>query len=113
MDTISREDLKAKIDRGDPFLLVETLPREAYEEAHLPGAVNLTPEKIPHDVENLLPDKSRTIIVYCEKPPCEESERAAGALEELGYEKILHYAGGKQEWIDAGLPVEGESGGSR
>lgn len=108
METISREDLKAKIDRGDPFLLVETLPAESYEEVHLPGAVNLPPEKIPEDVEDLLPDKSRTIIVYCEEPPCEESEKAARALEDLGYEKILHYDGGKREWIDAGLPVEGE-----
>lgn len=108
MHTISREELQAKIDRGDRFLLVETLPRESFEEVHLPGAVNLPPERVPDDVETLLPDKSRTIVVYCEKPPCEESEKVARALDAMGYEKILHYAAGKREWIDAGLPTEGE-----
>jgi len=28
--TIQRDELKSKIDRGDSFLLVETLPEEAY-----------------------------------------------------------------------------------
>lgn len=109
MDTISREDLKAKLDRGDPFLLVETLPPESYEESHLPGAVNLPPDRIRHDVEELLPDKSRTIIVYCGSPSCDASEKAGRALEEMGYESVLDYAGGKSDWIDAGLPTEGEA----
>jgi hypothetical protein len=36
--TISREDLKAKLDRGDDFVLVETLSEEQYRHAHLPDA---------------------------------------------------------------------------
>ena len=39
--TISREDLLlAKLDRGDDFILVETLAEEHYHHAHLPSAVN-------------------------------------------------------------------------
>ena len=41
--TISREDLKAKLDREDDFVLVETLSEEQYQHAHLPGAVNISP----------------------------------------------------------------------
>ena len=34
--TISRNELKQKIDRGDSFVLVETLAPIAYQHAHLP-----------------------------------------------------------------------------
>ena len=41
--TISRDELKQKMDRGEKFMLVETLAATGYEHAHLPGAVNLPP----------------------------------------------------------------------
>ena len=44
--TISRDDLKGKIDRGDEFALVETLPAVAYHHEHLPGALNLPPDRV-------------------------------------------------------------------
>jgi hypothetical protein len=40
-NTISRDELKEKIDRGDDFLLVETLPATGYHHNHLPEAINL------------------------------------------------------------------------
>ena len=44
--TISREELKEKIDRKDRFVLVETLPANYYNHDHLPGAINLPPDQI-------------------------------------------------------------------
>jgi hypothetical protein len=38
---ISREELKAKMERGDDFVLLEALSRRHYESSHLPGAINL------------------------------------------------------------------------
>lgn len=63
--TISREELKQKIDQGDDFQLVETLPKTAYEHAHLPGAINLPPDEVTELPPTLLPDKDADIIVYC------------------------------------------------
>jgi len=37
--TIVREVLKSKMDRGEPFVLVETLSSESYARGHLPGAI--------------------------------------------------------------------------
>ena len=62
---ISREELRAKIDRGDDFLLVETLPQESYRKAHLPGAINLPPDRVQELAPRLLPDRSAEIVVYC------------------------------------------------
>jgi rhodanese-related sulfurtransferase len=68
LDTISRDDLKAKMDRGENFALVETLPEAAYHHAHLPGALNLPPDRVKELAPQLLPDKSAEIIVYCSSP---------------------------------------------
>ena len=66
--TISRVELRAKIDRGDQFLLVETLPETAYHHGHLPGAINLPPDKVTELAPSLLPDKDAEIVVYCASP---------------------------------------------
>jgi rhodanese-related sulfurtransferase len=66
--TISRDELKQKIDRGDDFLLVETLPATAYHHNHLPGAINLPPDKVTALASQVLPDRSAEIVVYCASP---------------------------------------------
>jgi rhodanese-related sulfurtransferase len=66
--TISRNELKEKIDRGDNFVLVESLAPVAYEHAHLPGAINMPPDQIRQLAAKLLPDKSADIVVYCASP---------------------------------------------
>jgi rhodanese-related sulfurtransferase len=68
VDTISRDDLKGKIDRGEDFILVETLAEVAYHHAHLPGAINLPPNRVSELAPQLLPDKSAEIVVYCASP---------------------------------------------
>lgn len=66
--TISRDELKKKIDRGDRFVLVETLAPQTYHHAHLPGAVNLPPGEVEKLAGSVLPDKSAEIVVYCASP---------------------------------------------
>jgi rhodanese-related sulfurtransferase len=68
VDTISRDDLKGKIDRRDDFTLVETLPAAGYHHAHLPGAINLPPDRVGELAPQLLPDKCAEIVVYCASP---------------------------------------------
>ena len=66
--TISRDELREKIERGDDFVLVETLPEDAYRQRHLPGAVNLAgmeDEEIAAAAAELLPDRGADIVVYC------------------------------------------------
>ena len=63
--TISTEDLKSKIDRNERVTVVETLAPERYSEAHLPGALNIPPEKIKELAPRLLPNKDAEIVTYC------------------------------------------------
>ena len=62
MNTIDREQLKEKMDRGDDFLLLEVLGEAAYEQGHLPGAVRF----VGLDrIGDLAPDKGTEIVAYC------------------------------------------------
>jgi hypothetical protein len=42
VETTSRDELKAELDRGDDFKLVMTLNEWAFTEAHIPGSINVT-----------------------------------------------------------------------
>ncbi|MGC2694422.1 MAG: rhodanese-like domain-containing protein [Candidatus Angelobacter sp.] len=66
--TISRDELKKKLDQKDYFFLVETLAPEYYNHTHLPGAINLPPDKVREIAPTLLPEKTADIVVYCAKP---------------------------------------------
>ena len=68
VNTISRDELKQKIDRKDDFQLVETLPATAYHHNHLPGAINLPPESVQTLASQILPDQNAEIVVYCASP---------------------------------------------
>ena len=47
---------------------METLAAEAYEQAHLPGAVNAPPNRLHEVVPKLAPAKDAEIVVYCASP---------------------------------------------
>jgi rhodanese-related sulfurtransferase len=62
---IGRDELQAKIDRGDPFILLEVLAPQYYRHSHLPAAMNLPPGKVEEIAPALLPDKNAEIVLYC------------------------------------------------
>ena len=62
---ISTKDLKSKLDKRQQITVVETLAPERYNEAHIPGALNIPPEKIKELAPQLLPNKDVEIITYC------------------------------------------------
>lgn len=99
--------LWAKIQGGEPFVLVDALAPIAYAGAHLPGAINLTPQTVDGLAPRRIPDPETEIVVYCAGPDCDSSVDVARRLVELGYRNVLHFSGGRQGWRAAGLPLEG------
>jgi len=66
--TITRDELKEKLERDNDFILVETLSEENFRHTHLPKAINLPPDQVAELAPQLLPDKSADIVVYCASP---------------------------------------------
>jgi rhodanese-related sulfurtransferase len=104
--TIERDEIKRLLDAGEPVTIVEALPEKYYRHSHLLGALNLPHDRTKELAPVLLPEKDALIVVYCANEPCKNSAIASATLEALGYRNVREYVGGKQDWIDAGLPVE-------
>lgn len=63
--SITRDELRAKIERGDDFALFEVLPTMYWRKHHLPGARSLPPDEVGELVPRLVPDRSAEIVLYC------------------------------------------------
>lgn len=103
---IDREELRAKLARTEKPVLVEALPEKYYRDWHLPGARHLPHDQVDALAAKVLPDKAAEVVVYCASRNCQNSHIAAGLLARLGYENVAVYPGGKQDWSEAGFPVE-------
>ncbi len=109
MKPITRNELKERLESHWNVLVVDVLAEEYYREFHLPGAINVpVDENFEERIQETIPDKSRDIVVYCYNKACTASEEAFKKMEKLGYEHVYEYAEGKEDWKDAGLPVETE-----
>lgn len=60
---VDLDGLRELVDRGAQ--LVEVLPREEYEELHLPGALHLPLKELDAERAGALLDHSRRVVVYC------------------------------------------------
>lgn len=101
--TITRDELKTKLDRGDDFKLIMALNRWAFEAKHIPGSLHFdTPAELYAAVR--LDDE---VVVYCSWLDCLSSVAMYRDLVKRGYRNVSRYSGGLLDWEDAGLPFEG------
>ncbi len=83
------------------------LPRVSYDKAHLPGAVHCSfyDDGFAGRVEALAGGRDVRVVVYCARRSCNASARAAAALDAGGFANVLDFAGGVQEWKEAGYEL--------
>src|SRR5262245_25840853 len=95
--------VKARLDRGEKFALIDV--REESEDArdHLPGAVHMGKGGRERGVEAKFPDTSTELVLYCGGGF--RSALAADALQKMGYSKVISMDGGIREWRGKGYPL--------
>ena len=103
---ISREALQRKLEEGEELVLVDALSPMSYARSHLPGAINMPLEWVDERAPQRIPDLSALIVVYCSDADCDSSVMVGKRLQELGYRNVVHYAEGKSDWVEAGLPLD-------
>jgi rhodanese-related sulfurtransferase len=106
LSEISREQLWQKLGDGDELVLVDALSPMSYAHSHLPGAINLPPDRVDEFARKRIPDPDMEIVVYCASADCDSSIAVANRLIALGYRRVRHYVEGKRDWAEAGLPLE-------
>ncbi|MFM9969891.1 MAG: rhodanese-like domain-containing protein [Burkholderiales bacterium] len=109
MKTIDRGTLQQSLNSSQKPILIEALPEKYFLDGHLPGALHLPHDAVRTLAASLLPDKAAPVVVYCASKTCQNSHIAAAQLVSLGYGDVAVYAGGKQDWVEAGLPLEREA----
>ena len=103
--TISRDELREKLERGGVVLL-DAQASGWYEREHLPGAQKMPEADVGRRMQEIVPDWGAEIVVYCWSETCGASGIAAHTLRSLGYRNVRRYAGGKKDWLESGLPIE-------
>ncbi len=102
MDQITPQELKARLDRRDPLVLLDV--REGWERelCRLPGAVHIPIEEIEFRTEELNPEDE--VVVFCHQGV--RSAAVAAYLRQLGFTKAVNLVGGVDLWartVDAAM----------
>jgi rhodanese-related sulfurtransferase len=96
-------DVKAMLDRGDDFELVDVREESEWAAGHLPTARHIGKGVIERDIETRIPDVERPIVLYCGGGY--RSALAALNLQKMGYRNVLSMDGGFRGWTEAGHRV--------
>jgi rhodanese-related sulfurtransferase len=105
METIGRQELKAKLDANQDIKLVMTIGGWTFRARHIPGSLNFpSPDRA---LQTLRCDDE--IILYSVSNDRQDTRAAFDALTAHGYRNVRCYQGGLADWDDADYPVEGTS----
>jgi len=97
------DEVKARLDRGEKFVLIDVREESEYAKDHLPGAVHLGKGVIERDIEQRVPDPKTPIVLYCGGGF--RSALSADNLQRMGYTNVLSMDGGVRGWREKGLPM--------
>jgi len=112
---ISPEELKAKLDAKEDFLLIDVRESAEFEHGRIPGA-HLVPRGIieaaadtsyPKYYPPLSGARDQQVVVYCATSG--RSAMAAAVLQMMGYKNVLNLAGGYARWETEGMPLVREA----
>ena len=94
--TISREELKEKIDRGDNFVLIDVREPHEYKIANIPGSRLIPLGEFPKHVSEFDPEAD--IVIHCKSGM--RSAKACGVLRQAGFKHVRNVVGGILAWSD-------------
>jgi len=100
---VSVDDVKARLDRGEEFLLIDVREESEFAKDHLPGAIHLGKGIIERDIEARVPDLNTEMVLYCGGGF--RSALAADNLQKMGYTNVISMDGGIRGWREKGYPL--------
>ena len=99
-------DLYVALKEGKPWVVIDGRAVEAYEQEHIPGAVNLPHRDISETTTESL-DRDKIYVCYCDGIGCNASTKTALKLHKLGF-KVRELLGGLDWWKRDGYATEGQ-----
>src|SRR5690349_10621604 len=111
VDTITVEELKAKLAKNEPVLILDVRSAEGFANSTttVKGSMHFKvrhlKSRLPYPPFKDLP-RDREIVTYCACPKDESSIAAAQILQASGFKRVRVLQGGWQGWLKANGPVE-------
>jgi rhodanese-related sulfurtransferase len=100
---VTVDDVKAMLDKGEKFLLVDVREESEFAKDHLPGAIHLGKGVIERDIEQRVPDTATPLVLYCGGGF--RSALAADNLQKMGYTNVISMDGGVRDWRAKQYPL--------
>ena len=94
------DEAQQLIDGGAAVL--DTREPHEWRAGHLNGGTLLAPAEVAARVEDVVPDKTKPVVIYCASGV--RSMRAAFLLASIGYQNVVSVAGGIIRWKAEGRP---------
>lgn len=104
--TIDARTLRDRLSSDDRPILVNALAHEGFDEARIPGSINIPASDAVRVAPDLLA-KDQPIVVYCSSHSCTASPTLAQKLVDLGFSEVIDFEGGIDEWEREGFPMRG------
>jgi rhodanese-related sulfurtransferase len=101
---VSVEEVKARLDRSEKFLLIDVREDNEWAEGHVPGAIHIGRGVLEKGIEEKAVDGKTPIVLYCHSGA--RSALAADTLQKMGYTNVASMAGGTSAWREKGFPLE-------
>jgi len=105
--TIAPQDLVMRLEMPQAPLILDVRSPAEYADGHIPGAMNFPYRDLPNRIDELLPFRSREIILYCEVGV--RARIAEVVLAQAGFEHLVHLQGDMQRWRQEGFPIHSET----
>jgi sulfur-carrier protein adenylyltransferase/sulfurtransferase len=93
---ITPQELKAKIERGDDFVLVDVREPEEYAICRIPGSKLIPRATLPERLHEL--STADEVVVHCKSGV--RSGMAVDFLKQAGYRRVKNLVGGILRWSD-------------
>jgi rhodanese-related sulfurtransferase len=93
---IATADLAARLEAGEPLVLLDVRTPGEFNEGHIEGAINIPLYSLERRLPELEEYRGRTLVAYCEIGP-----RAVTAVKLLArneFDDVLLYRAGMSEW---------------
>ena len=104
---VDYDELSRRIDDGDvSWVLLNVLPRAAFQAGRIPGSLNLPLAELAERAGEVLPARDQETVVYCASEVCSLARQGVILLRNLGYLRVREYPGGMEEWSERGGRVE-------
>jgi|SRR5678815_5729712 len=97
-------DTQQRLSSDSNVKLIDVREDKEWDAAHAANAIHLGKGIIERDIEQLVPDKSTELILYCGGGY--RSALAADVLQTMGYTNVYSMAGGWKAWKEASAPIE-------